>query len=162
MDRSADRTRPASGRSARALAIGAVALVVVLCGCSKSDDDSSATSTTKAPATTTATTPTTEAPPTTAGGAPKFLTFTASSPVPCQDGNATTHMAFTTQGVQDMAISVDGGPFAETAGYGPNETDVVASIPCSGAGSGTVQMKGCNVADECATSDEATVEITAS
>ncbi|MFN8018857.1 MAG: hypothetical protein U0P45_12130 [Acidimicrobiales bacterium] len=163
MDRSAPRTssRARRGRTARAVAVGAVALLVVLTGCSKSDDSSSDTTTTAKATTTEATTTTTEA-TTAATGTPEFTSFEVKSPVPCQDGNATVHMAFTTENVQQMAVSVDGGEFAGTAGYGPNETDVVVSLPCGGAGTGTVQLQGCNAANECAESTKETVEITAS
>jgi hypothetical protein len=46
------------------------------------------------------------------------------------------------------------------AGYGPNESDVVASIPCSGAGESSIQLRGCTEDDECAASESKTVTIT--
>lgn len=158
MDRTARRSRTPGARAAQAVAVGAVALLVVLTGCSKSDDSSSdaKTTTTKATTTTEATTTTL------ATGTPEFTSFEVESPAVCEAGNATVHMAYTTENVDQMAVSVDGGEFAGTAGYGPDETDVVVSIPCGGAGEGTVQLQGCTIKGECAESTKETVEITAS
>jgi hypothetical protein len=93
-------------------------------------------------------------------GAPAFLTFEVSSSVPCQDGNATATMSFTTQNVVSIAIKIGDGSFEQTAGYGPNETDVVAEIPCTGAGESSIQLQGCTEDDECAESERKTVTIT--
>jgi hypothetical protein len=106
------------------------------------------------------------APPTTSGGgsmqagAPQFETFDVSSSVPCQGGNATAHMSFSTLNVVEIEISVGGGNFATTAGYGPNESDVVASIPCRGSGESSVQLRGCTEDHECVNSARQPVQIT--
>lgn len=94
-------------------------------------------------------------------GAPKFLTFEVSSSVPCEDGNATATMAYTTENVEEISIKIGDGEFATTAGYGPNETSVVAEIPCDGAGESTIQLRGCTAGDDCVDSDVADVTITA-
>lgn len=111
-------------------------------------------------------TPTTPTSPTTDGGgsmqagAPSFATFEVSSSAPCQSGNAEVTMSYATINAVDMEIKIGGGSFAETAGYGPNESDVIASIPCSGAGESTVQMRGCTETHECADSPVRHVTIT--
>ena len=46
------------------------------------------------------------------------------------------------------------------ADLGPNETDVVANIPCSGAGSSSVQLRGCTEDGDCADSPRRDVTIT--
>lgn len=122
----------------------------------------------RVPTTTTRATTTTARPtPTTSdggggmqAGAPEFETFTVTSPVPCEDGNATTTMSFTTMNVVEIEIKIGAGSFEGTAGYGPNETAAVASIPCTGAGESTVQLRGCTEDDECVTSDAEKVTIT--
>lgn len=132
-----------------------------LFACSKSDADkaSSGSGTPTTAATTQESVASTTATP--SDGTPTFTSFDVSPSVPCESGNATATMSFTTENVESIEISIGGGEFASTAGYGPNESDVVASIPCSGAGTSTIQLKGCSGTDECATSDEATVDITA-
>lgn len=145
-----------------ALRVGVLLLAATsLFACSKSDDASS--SDTTAPTTESTGTSGDDASTTAApsGDGPSFTSFEVDSPVPCESGNATATMAYETEDVETIAISIDGGAFASTAGYGPNETDVVASIPCTGAGEATIQLQGCNAADQCTDSDEATVEITA-
>jgi hypothetical protein len=167
-------------RSRRALAIAglaAVALTLVACG----DDDDSGGATTAAP-TTTERVPTTTArpattttpPPTTSGapsttqdggggmqaGAPQFLTFEVTPSVACESGNGEVTMSYTTMNVVDISIKIGDGDFEETAGYGPNETSVVASIPCSGATSSSVQLKGCTEDGECAESPVRDVQVT--
>ena len=52
--------------------------------------------------------------------------------------------------------------FESTAGYGPNETDVVAEIPCDGATESSVTLRGCTEDNECAESERKTVTVTAS
>lgn len=109
-------------------------------------------------------TPTTHGPaaPTTDGGggmqagAPRFESFEVSGSVPCQDGNAEATMSYATLNVVDLEIKIGDGSFAETAGYGPDESAVVASIPCSGAGSSSVQMRGCTEDHDCVDSPSAT------
>lgn len=170
-----------------ATVIASAALVLGACGSDKDTTATTAATTTVAPTTaapttaapttaapttaapTTAARPTTTAPknPTTTNGgggmqagAPSFQTFTVTSPVPCKDGNATATMKYTTLNVVSIAIKVGDKPFASTAGYGPNETAAVVSIPCTGAGSSTVQLKGCTENNTCAESTVAKVEIT--
>jgi hypothetical protein len=48
-----------------------------------------------------------------------------------------------------------------TAGYGPNETSVVANIPCTvgEATEGSVQLRGCSESDACAESERQSVQI---
>jgi hypothetical protein len=60
----------------------------------------------------------------------------------------------------EIEIKIGGGKFEGTAGYDPNETAAVASIPCNGAGQSIVQLRGCTEDDECATSEAKTVTIT--
>jgi hypothetical protein len=93
-------------------------------------------------------------------GAPSFQSFEVSSSVACQDGNAEATMSYTTLNAVDMEIKIGSGSFGETAGYGPNESAVVASIPCSGAGQSTVQMRGCTESHDCADSPVRHVTIT--
>ena len=93
-------------------------------------------------------------------GAPSFTSFDVSGSVPCEDGNATATMSFTTINVVSIEIKIGDGGFESTAGYGPNESDVVAEIPCSGAGESTIQLRGCTEDDECADSEPKTVTIT--
>jgi hypothetical protein len=125
------------------------------------------------PAQTTTTPPTTAsppaqtstAPPTTSGGgsaqagAPVFDSFTVTSPATCSNGNAEVTMAYTTRNAVSIDIKIGNGSFASTAGYGPNETGVIASVPCSGAGTSTVQLKACTENNTCTTSELQTVEI---
>ena len=59
-----------------------------------------------------------------------------------------------------IEIKIGGGEFESTAGYGPNETHVVTSIPCTGAGESTIQLRGCTEDDDCADSESKTVTIT--
>jgi hypothetical protein len=146
-----------------------VAVGVASCG----DDDDSAATTTVAPTTAAPTTQPDE-PTTTRGGggattttdpgmqagAPSFTSFEISSSVPCEDGNATVTMKYTTMNVVSIAIKIGDGRFEETAGYGPNETDVVAEIPCSGAGSSSITLQGCTEDNECADSETMPVTIT--
>jgi hypothetical protein len=95
------------------------------------------------------------------GGDPKFLTFDlTSTSEPCDSENATFTMSYSTENVDSMSIDIGGSGFAETAGYGPNESSVVAAVPCSGAGSSSIQMKGCNVSGACAESEKISVTIT--
>ena len=134
----------------------ALSAVLVLAACGDDDDDSDSASggdTTAAGGG--------EAATTAAGSGPAFLTFTASSNATCDDeGNAEVEMAYTTRDVVDISISIDGGAFAETAGYGPNETAVVADIPCTVgvAQEGSLRLRGCNQDGECAESETVTVE----
>jgi ABC-type histidine transport system ATPase subunit len=69
-------------------------------------------------------------------------------------------MSYTTLNVVDIEIKIGSGEFEETAGYGPNESDVIATIRCSGAGSSTVQLRGCTEDHECADSPARAVTIT--
>ena len=93
-------------------------------------------------------------------GTPSFVTFEVSSSVPCEDSNATATMSFTTENVAGIEIKIGEGDFESTAGYGPNESDVVAEIPCSGAGESSIQLRGCTEDNECAESERKTVTIT--
>jgi hypothetical protein len=137
-----------------------------------------ATTTTKAATTTTkaATTTTKAATTTTRGGggattstdpgmqagAPSFTSFALKeSSVACEGGNATVHFGFETINVVDISIKIGDGKFEETAGYNPNETDVVAEIPCTGAATSSIQLKGCTEDNECAESEVEDVTITA-
>ena len=52
--------------------------------------------------------------------------------MPCQDGNATANDELHHAERRELEIKIGDGEFAGTAGYGPNESDVVAEIPCSG------------------------------
>jgi hypothetical protein len=88
-----------------------------------------------------------------------FDSFTVTSPVTCSNGNASATMAYSTRNAVSIAIKVGNGSFASTAGYGPNETAAVVSIPCSGAGTTTVQLKACTEDNTCTTSDPQAVEI---
>ena len=69
-------------------------------------------------------------------------------------------MSFTTLNVVQMEIKIGDGRFETTAGYDPNETAAVASIPCSGAGESSIQLRGCTEDDDCATSEQLAVTIT--
>jgi hypothetical protein len=60
-----------------------------------------------------------------------------------------------------MFIDIGSTGFKESAGYGPNESGVVASVPCSGAGQSTIQMKGCNTSGACGESAKVAVTIEA-
>jgi hypothetical protein len=143
--------------------------VAGLAACGDDDDDSAATTTAAAATTRAATTTThggggatTSTDPGMQAGAPSFTSFELkSSSVPCDGGNATAHFGFETVNVVDISIKIGDGTFQETAGYDPNETDVVASIPCTGAGSSSIQLKGCTEDDECAESEVQDVTITA-
>lgn len=159
-----------------------VVSALVVAGLSACGDDDSSDTTTAAAATTTAAASTTTAKVTTTtakkettttrggetttsnggmhAGAPSFTSFEASSSVPCEGGNATVTLKYTTINVVSIAIKIGDGNFESTAGYGPNETDVVAEIPCSGAGSSSVQLKGCTEDNECAESEIKQVTIT--
>ena len=123
-----------------------------------------ATTTTKAATTTTrgGGGATTSTDPGMQAGAPSFTSFALKeSSVACEGGNATVHFGFETINVVDISIKIGDGNFEETAGYNPNETDVVAEIPCTGAGSSSIQLKGCTEDNECAESDVEDVTITA-
>lgn len=93
-------------------------------------------------------------------GAPSFESFDVSSSVPCEGGNATVTMSYSTLNAVTMSIKIGSGNFEETAGYGPTEQSVVASIPCSGAGTSSVQMRGCTEDGQCADSPKRDVTIT--
>lgn len=93
-------------------------------------------------------------------GAPSFTSFTVSSPVECQSGNATVNMSYETMNVASIEIKIGDGRFEGTAGYGPNESSVVASIPCSGAETSSIQLRGCTENNTCAESSKESVEIT--
>ncbi len=93
-------------------------------------------------------------------GAPSFQTFDVSSPVPCQAGNADATMSYTTLNVVDIKIKIGSTGFEETAGYGPDETAVIASIPCTGPGTSVVQLRGCTEDGQCADSPARDVTIT--
>jgi hypothetical protein len=93
-------------------------------------------------------------------GAPVFQSFQVTSPVACVDGNAEVTMSYATLNVVSIEIKIGDGSFAGTAGYGPNESGVVASIPCSGAGQSSIELKGCTESLDCANSSKETVEIT--
>jgi hypothetical protein len=123
-----------------------------------------ATTTTKAATTTTrgGGGATTSTDPGMQAGAPSFTSFELEeSSVPCEGGNATVHFGFETINVVDISIKIGDGNFEETAGYNPNETDVVAEIPCTGAESSSIQLKGCTEDNECAESEVKDVTITA-
>jgi hypothetical protein len=94
-------------------------------------------------------------------GAPTFETFDVSATAACEDGNAQVTMSYTTLNAVDMRIKIGTGNFEETAGYGPNETSVIADIPCTGAGESSVQMQGCVEDGQCADSPIRHVTITA-
>jgi hypothetical protein len=160
------RILAASLAATAALALGA-------CGSSSKTAATTATpTTTKAATTTRPATPTTKpgtptiVPTTAAGGggaqagAPQWVTVEVTSPVPCQSGNATATMSYTTINVVTVAIKVGDGSFASTAGYNPNETHAVVDIPCKGAGSSTVQLRGCTEDGTCADSPVRDVTIT--
>ena len=68
-------------------------------------------------------------------------------------------MRYTTREIVDISIDVGGTGFKETAGYGPNETGAIAEIPCSGAGTSSVQLKGCNANRVCVESDKKPVTV---
>lgn len=93
-------------------------------------------------------------------GAPAFTEFTATSPVPCKDGNATVTMAFKTINAVSIEIKIGDGKFESTAGYNPNESAAVASIPCSGPGESSIQLRGCTEDNECADSEVKAITIT--
>jgi hypothetical protein len=163
----------------------AIVAVAGLAACG--DDDGGASATTQPPAPSPSTTqppvpspsttqppvpsPSTSQPPapfpsTTDGGggmqagAPQFTSFTVSDSVPCANGNATATMSFTTMNVVEIEIKVGDGAFATTAGYGPNESAVVASIPCQGAGTSSIQLRGCTENHTCVDSPRRAVQIT--
>jgi hypothetical protein len=148
-----------------AAVVVAAAFSFTACG---SDSSSSDTTASTAPSTTTPGAATTTVPssPTTddggggmSAGAPSFTSFTVTSPVACEGGNADVTMAFTTANVVSIEIKVGSGGFASTAGYGPNETAVLASVPCSGAGESSIQLRGCTEDNECADSERLAVKI---
>ena len=93
-------------------------------------------------------------------GAPSFTSFDVSSSVPCEGGKATATMSFETVNVVSIEIKIGDGEFESTAGYGPNETDGVASIPCTGAGESSIQLRSCTEDDDCADSESEKVTIT--
>ena len=93
-------------------------------------------------------------------GAPSFISFSVSSPVECQSGNATVDMSYETMNVVSIEIKIGDGRFEGTAGYGPNESSVVASIPCSGSETSSIQLRGCTEDNTCAESSKEAVEIT--
>jgi hypothetical protein len=93
-------------------------------------------------------------------GAPSFTSFSVSSPVECQSGSATVEMSYETVNVVSIEIKIGDGRFEGTAGYGPNESSVVASIPCSGAETSSIQLRGCTENATCAESSTESVEIT--
>lgn len=166
------------------LAVSLVALATMALGACGSDKDTKAT-TTAAPTTAAVTTaaPTTAAPPTTEthptttkpkattttdgggghaqAGAPQWETFEATSPVACKAGNATVTMKWTTLNVVSVAIKIGDGKFESTAGYNPNETAAVASIPCTGAGQSSITLRGCTENNTCADSPTRDITITA-
>jgi hypothetical protein len=80
--------------------------------------------------------------------------------VSCSNGNAEVTMAYATRNAVSIDIKIGDGAFASTAGYGPNETAAVASIPCSGAGTSSIQLKACTEDNTCTTSDTEAIEIT--
>jgi hypothetical protein len=136
--------------------------LLALAACGGDDDDDAGgggeTTTTRSAETTTTARETTT---TSGGGTPAFLTFSVSESATCSDGNAEVTMAYTTRDVEDIAISINGGEFQETAGYGPNETDVVANLPCTAgqASEGSVRLRGCGAGNACAESEQKTVQI---
>jgi hypothetical protein len=142
--------------------VPALSAALVFAACGGDDDDDAGgggdTTTTQRETTTTEARTTTSA----AEGGTAFLTFTASDSAPCSDGSAGVTMAYTTRDVVDISIAVNGGGFEETAGYGPNETGVVANLPCTAgeASEGSVQLKGCSDGGSCAESEKQTVQIT--
>jgi hypothetical protein len=93
-------------------------------------------------------------------GAPSFTSFSVSSPVECQSGNATVDMSWESINVVSIEIKIGNGNFEGTAGYGPNESSVVASIPCSGPETSSIELRGCTGDDTCAQSSKESVEIT--
>ena len=93
-------------------------------------------------------------------GAPQFLSFDVSPTAQCQNGNATAQMSFSTANVVSIEIKVGDGNFASTAGYGPNESSVVASIPCSGPGESSIELRGCTENQTCVNSAQQDVQIT--
>jgi hypothetical protein len=140
-------------------ALATVALVGAA-GCGSDDGGSTATTSGGGSATTAGGPTTTDGGGGMQAGAPRFTSFDVSSSVPCSGGNATATMSFSTENVVEIEIKIGDGSFASTAGYGPNETSVVASIPCSGAGSSSIQLRGCTEDHECADSEQKSVEIT--
>ncbi len=156
-------------------------LLVLVAGCSS--DKKSATTTTPArttvastvakstsssakpakpakPATTTTTTSSPGFSPGTGGvRGPSFLTFRVMPGAVCTSGNATLTLAYTTKNVVDISIDVGGTGFKETGGYEANESSAVAAAPCKGAGTITVQMKGCSASGACTASAKSTVKI---
>jgi hypothetical protein len=145
----------------RRITIAAVVALAALTAAACGDDDTAGS------ATTTPVRPTTPIAPTTnaggggmSAGAPSFESFVVASSVPCRAGNAEARMSYTTLNVVDIGIKIGNGGFEETAGYGPTDTDAVATIPCSGAGTTTVQLRGCTEDGECADSPARNVTIT--
>ena len=138
-------------RTVRTLAVlAAASIFVAACG---DDDDAGSSTTTPA-------SPTTDGGGGMQAGAPSFTSFEVSSTATCESGNAEVTMSFETENVVDISIKIGDGSFEETAGYGPNESDVVANIPCTGDGSSSVQLKGCTEDGECADSPKRDVTIT--
>ena len=143
----------------RIVRLSAVALVVVaLAACG--DDDAGSPTTSPAVPTTPGSPTTTDGGGGMQAGAPSFTSFEVSGSAPCQSGNAEVTMSFATENVVDISIKIGDGSFEETAGCGPNETDVVANIPCSGTGSSSVQLRGCTEDGDCADSPRRDVTIT--
>lgn len=159
-----DVTMVRSAKSARRpgfhqlVAISTVTLAAAfMAACGSDDDSGSGTTAPSAPS----------APSSEGGGgggmsagAPSFTSFDVSSSVACESGNATATMSFTTENVASIEIKIGDGSFESTAGYGPNESSVVAEIPCSGAGESSIQLRGCTEDGECADSDSKKVTIT--
>jgi hypothetical protein len=158
------------------LALLAVASMLAACGSDTSSSPAATgASTTVAPPFTapppasTAPTTTTASTPSTTGdgggsaqaGAPAFGSYTVTSPATCTNGNANVTMAYTTRNAVSIAIKIGNGAFASTAGYGPNETGVIAAIPCTGAGTSSIQLKACTENNTCTTSETKTVKIRA-
>src|SRR6478735_7134972 len=148
--------------------VAAAALAFGACGSDAKSDATTTTTTKPATTTTRPATPTTKpATPTTDGGggaqagAPQWVSFEITSPVACQGGNATATMKWETRNVVTVAIKVGSGKFESTAGYNPNETAAVVSIPCTGAGTSSVQLRGCTEDNTCADSPVRDVTITA-
>ena len=139
--------------------LSAVALAVIALAAFRDDDVGSATTTPAVP--TIPTTPTTDGGGGMSAGAPSFTSFEASgSPAPARTATPTSTMSFATMNVVDISIKIGTGDFEETAGYGPDESDVVAEIPCTGAGSSSIQLRGCTEDGDCADSPRRDVTIT--
>lgn len=117
------------------------------------------TTTTAARTTTSGGSPT-SGPPTSADG-PRFVSFDVLPNAPCDGENATVTMAYATTGVETIAVSVNGQPYEGGAGYGPNETSVVANFPCPPGSppEATVRLQGCAGDGRCAESEDRSVTV---